>query len=186
MMMIKKEKLIADRIYTLFFIRKTNVLPVKDVLIALGSTNAKQVFRFLLELARKDIIGLNNNYDISIHNHYILLQKVLGFKREATATFLFTALKCYKTTIRRYLNESKDKNKEEVFIDIDYVWNFAFYTYGKRYNNGSKRHVVVELIKKDYLIKDNYFKYKRYKLNIDKIVKEGILDYLAHVHGEYN
>jgi hypothetical protein len=185
MMMVKKEKITADKIYTLFFIRKTNVLPIKDVLVALGSTDAKQVFRFLLELARKDIIGLNNNYDISIRNHCILLQKVLGFKREVTATFLFTALKCYKTLIRGYLN-SNEKDKEEVYIDIDYVWNFAFYTYDKRYNNNSKWQAVTELIKKGYLIKDDYFKYKRYKLNIDKIVKEGILDYLRCVHGEYN
>jgi hypothetical protein len=185
MMMIKKEKLTADKIYTLFFIRKTNTLPVKDVLMALDSSDAKQVFRFLSELARKGIIGLNSNYDISIRNHYILLQKVLDFKREATATFLFTVLKCYKTLIREYLNSNK-KDEEEVFIDIDYVWYFAFHTYDKRYGINSKRHAVVELINKGYLIKDDYFKYKRYKLNVDKIVKEGILDYLICVHGKYN
>jgi len=185
MMMIKKGKITADRIYTLFFSRKINVLSIKDVLVGLGSFDAKQVFRLLSELFRKGIISLNDNYDISIRDHCILLQKVLGFKREATATFLFTALKCYKMLIRGYLN-SNEKGKEEVFIDIDYVWNFASYTYNKRYNADSKRHAVVELLKENYLIKDDYFKYKRYKLNIDKIVKEGILDYLTCVHGEYS
>jgi hypothetical protein len=185
MMMIKKEKLTADKIYTLFFSHKTNVLPVKDVLIVLGSSDAKQVFRLLSELGRKGIISLNNNYDISIRNHYILLQKVLGFKREATATFLFTALKCYKTLIRGYLN-SNEKDKEEVFIDIDYVWNFAYHTYDKRYDVGDKYNAINELIKRGYLIRNDYFKYKRYNLNIDKIVKEGILDYLVCVHGDYN
>jgi len=184
-MMIKKEKITADKIYTLFFIRKTNTLPIKDVLVGLGFFDAKQVFRLLSELFGRGIIYLNDDYDISIRNHYILLQKVLGFKREATATFLFTVLKCYKTLIRGYLN-SNGKDKEEVFIDIDYVWNFAFHTYGKHYNNSSKYNAIVELIEKSYLIKDDYFKYKRYKLNIDKIVKEGILDYLVCVHGEYN
>jgi len=185
MMMIKKEKLTADKIYTLFFIRKTDTLPVKDVLMALGSTNAKQVFRLLSELARKGIIDLNANYDIKIRNHYILLQKVLDFKREATATFLFTVLKCYKTLIRGYLN-SNEKDKEEVFIDIDYVWHFAYDIYDKRYGISNKRNVIVELIKRGYLIKNDYFKYKRYNLNIDKIVKEGILDYLKCVHDDYN
>jgi len=185
MMLIKKEKITANKIYTLFFIRKTNVLPIKDVLVALGSIDAKQVFRLLSELFGKDIIYLNDNYDISIRNHYILLQKVLGFKREATATFLFTVLKCYKTLIRLYLN-GDEKNKEEVFIDIDYVWHFAYDIYDKRYGISNKRNAIVELIKRGYLIKNDYFKYKRYNLNIDKIVKEGILDYLKCVHDDYN
>jgi len=185
MMLIKKEKITANKIYTLFFIRKTNVLPIKDVLVALGSIDAKQVFRLLSELFGKDIIYLNDNYDISIRNHYILLQKVLGFKREATTTFLFTVLKCYKTLVRRYLN-SNERDKEEVYIDTDYVWNFASYTYGKYYNNSNKRNAIVELLSNGYLIKDDYFKYKRYKLNIDKIVKKGILAYLRCVHGEYS
>jgi hypothetical protein len=72
-----------------------------------------------------------------------------------------------------------------VFIDIDFVWNFAYHTYDKRYNNNSKWQAVTELIKKGYLINDDYFKYKRYRLNVDKIVKEGMLDYLTCVHGEY-
>jgi len=185
MMLIKKEKLTADKIYTLFFSRKTNVLSIKDIFASLGFFDAKQVFRLLSELVGKGIIDLNDNYDIIIRDHYILLQKVLGFKREATATFLFTVLKCYKTSIRIYLN-SNEKDKEEVFIDIDYAWAFAFHTYGKHYNNSSKYNAIVELIEKSYLIKDDYFKYKRYKLNIDKIVKEGILDYLVCVHGKYN
>lgn len=52
-MMIKKEKITADKIYTLFFIRKTNTLPIKDVLVGLGFFDAKQVFRLLSELFGK-------------------------------------------------------------------------------------------------------------------------------------
>jgi hypothetical protein len=186
MMMIKKKKLTADKIYTLFFIRKTDILPIKDVLMALGSSDAKQVFRFLLELARKGIIGLDGSYNICIKNHYVLLQKVLGLRYEASAVFLFTVLKCYKTLIRDYIKKtSEGEALEPIIVNTDSVWHFALTTYTKIYNEKTKWFVIAELVKQGYLINSDSFRYKRYVLNLDKIMREGILDYLQCVHGSY-
>jgi len=186
MIMIPREKLKADKIYTLFFTRRTDALPINEVIASLGSHDAKRVFRLLSELAKKNIIGLDMNHNIYIRNHFVLLQKVLGLRYEASATFLFVAIKCHNTMINRYLKARLEgKEIDNVTINVDTVWSLAMDLYNKHYNKQTKRNAIVTLIKRGYLINCTYSTYKSYALNLDMIMKDNILDYIKSVNGNY-